>query len=815
MRKLLMVLSSVLAAVLVGFFSTAVAKADDHPHEESTNHCVCGGNSEGVSNPKNPDIFHKTCSTATWTGVSTAEQLAAEFAKKANVNIYLKNDITLEATLKPVQGYKYSVCLNGYTLTAPVNGRAFSTAGGNSKTYIRLSDCSEGKTGKVQANEETTAVTDPGGLVGVNSGGQFWMFGGTLTGGRTSSASGGGNVCVGNGTFYLYGGTISDGKVLTSDATKARGGNVSVYGTGTGAIYRFYMFGGTITNEDTLTETETGNAYDGGNIYVNIPANTTYEPHFEIHGGSIVGGTAAHAGGNIYVTGNITLVMDGGTVSDGLINNTGGGGNIYCASPFQMTGGTVSGGRILKSLNGGNGANVSLPKGSIGSFIKDEAVIGAVGSNSRSGAYCMAVTDSCEIGTGAKIGAAGQSNTIQLNGGSSDVTINGGLIYGWVAGVGGTLEINGGIITGTLRSAVYGSTACQMTVNGGFVKRAERYSSDAAMTLNGGYFGEIAATNPVTIGDGRKSVEFNHSESYDDTALVTAIAVIPETAPIGKRLALNESLSVYFEGEIDQTVPYLKNGTKISFAVDGGEAVTGEAETEGTLTRYAFDGITPECLKDEITADFISKGDDGKDYVLYTSTFTLKDYLDAVPSSSEYAAMSAEKKAAMDTLIRDLLVYGREAQKKFNHKTDDLVVAEDFTGSGRTPAGGATGMDPVINASNAGTVDGYFKLATVIHENTNWVRVQYKDNASDGATTFTLNDAEPELVENNFVCTAGMMPTEYDKVLVFKALRNGTPVATLTYSVNTYCVNRHVKNDVFADALFNYGASAKAFAAAE
>ncbi len=821
MKKLTVLMSCIAVSLLVLLFCGVTVKADnDHPHEDSTKHCYCGENSPGVAG----QTLH-TCSASNkatqWQPASTAADLETMFSQTSNQFYYLTCDITLNTPLAAKKGYQYSLCLNGYTLTAPAGERAFVLDSVNSSTYIRICDCSSGMKGRIQPNASTGTLSKAGGLVYIGSGGRLWFFGGTITGGRTSSESGGGNIYLKSGTMYMYGGTIADGKTVTSTASKARGGNISIYHTSS-AILRFVMYGGTITNADTLEGSETGNAYQGGNIYVNAPANNTYECYLEMHGGTITGGTAANAGGNLYMIGSgIAFTMDGGTISNGSINGTGGGGNVYSGIPFRMTGGTISGGRVLKSLSGGNGANVTLVAASSDNYLGGSAVLGKVDANSRSGGYNLAIASECVIEGNFQIGETGKANTIQLNAGTANVTVNSGLVLGMIAGVGGTLTVNGGIVTGKLRSTVYNSTACAITVNGGFAGSAEIANASASMTLNGGYFGEIKTTNPITIGAGKKQVSFSHSEPYLSTALQTAFAVIPEKAPVGKRMALNENLSILFEGVIDKSLPYLKNGTKISLSLDGAEAVTVPEVSLGTVSRYTFSGITPECMGDTIEADFVAVGDDGADYVLYSTTFTLKDYLNQIPASAEYAAFSAGKRAALDTLISDLIVYGGEAQRKFNHNTANLV-STGVTGSNRAPAGADTVLtfdgEPVPTAatvSDASVIPGFFKEATVIHENVNWIRVLFRDNSGDGNTTFTFEKEggmeETITLNNGYVCTDGLMPTEYGKTLTFKAYRLGSLLCSLAYSVNTYCKNK--AGNPFSDALYNYGVSAAEYAA--
>ena len=289
----------------------------------------------------------------------------------------------------------------------------------------------------------------------------------------------------------------------------------------------------------------------------------------------------------------------------------------------------------------------------------------------------------------------------------------------------------------------------------------------------------------------------------------------PVTAPsiTGRNAELKADLTVNIYADVDVTAyPGAKMVVTIGGANEKTIALPEAPEADGKY-KFVYDGVIPAWMNDEIVATLKA----ADDTVLDSKTFTLKSYLEAIPESAVYAAYSAEKKAAMDTLIKDLLVYGREAQIKFNHNTDNLIVDSAFEGSGRTSTANVLTMDPNITskAEADAAEHGYFKNVNVIHENQNWIRVLYTDKDNDGQTTFTMKKGDGAAVDmtlnQGYLCTEGIAPTDYDTLLTFQAIRNGSPIATITYSVNTYCTRKG--GNAFVDALYNYGVSAAAFAA--
>ena len=178
MKRITVLLSFIAFSLLVLLRGGNGAKADSaHPHEASTKHCLCGGTSPGVTE-KTPHACTASSQNTEWQPASTAADLETAFANTATDQYcYLTNDITLTAPLTPKKkGGKYSICLNGYTLTAPAGDRAFYISGVNSSTYVQISDCSPETTGKILPNAATGTLSKAGGLVYIGSGGRTMCF---------------------------------------------------------------------------------------------------------------------------------------------------------------------------------------------------------------------------------------------------------------------------------------------------------------------------------------------------------------------------------------------------------------------------------------------------------------------------------------------------------------------------------------------------------------------------------------------------------------------------------------------------------------
>lgn len=166
-------------------------------------------------------------SSGTATPVSDLTGLTAAATKGGNVQ--LRGDIKLTGTLS-INHKKLSIDLNGHTITAANNQRAFNISNGGT---LEIKD-SVGN-GIIQGNG---TVTGSGGAIYMEgSGSALTISGGTIQG-FTVSAHGGG-VYMSGGTFTMTGGKIYN---CSSSGTNLSGGGVYM------AEGTFDMSGGSIEN---------------------------------------------------------------------------------------------------------------------------------------------------------------------------------------------------------------------------------------------------------------------------------------------------------------------------------------------------------------------------------------------------------------------------------------------------------------------------------------------------------------------------------------------------------------------------------------
>lgn len=152
-----------------------------------------------------------TGGTSSGTATSVSDLTGLRAAATNGGNVQLNGDITLTDTLS-INNKKLSIDLNGHTITAASNQRAFNINGGT----LEIKD-SVGN-GIIQGNG---TVTGSGGAIYMEgSGSALTISGGTIQG-FTASTSGGG-VYMRDGTFNMTGGAIEN-------CTAPEGAGVKMY----------------------------------------------------------------------------------------------------------------------------------------------------------------------------------------------------------------------------------------------------------------------------------------------------------------------------------------------------------------------------------------------------------------------------------------------------------------------------------------------------------------------------------------------------------------------------------------------------------
>lgn len=256
-------------------------------------------------------------SSGDYSEVSSLDQLTYT---NNECKIRLAADTVMTKAVTVDSGNRLTIDLNGHTLTAAENSRAFFIQNG----ALTIEDSIGG--GVIQGSG---TVNGYGGAIlmnGSDSNNALTLAGGTI---RGFTAKYGAGVSMGNGTFRMTGGAIRN---CSATGGKADGGGV-------------YVSGGSFEMSDgTISACNAANA--GGGVYV-------LSGSFEMSGGSIEDCTADEgAGVKVYPSSGKTasFSMTGGEIKNCNKN----GVSIYAiggTSEFSMSGGTIED-------NGGDGVRV-------------------------------------------------------------------------------------------------------------------------------------------------------------------------------------------------------------------------------------------------------------------------------------------------------------------------------------------------------------------------------------------------------------------------------------------------------------------------
>ena len=232
--------------------------------------------------------------------------------------VRLTENIVMTTAVTVNSGNSLTIDLNGHTLTAPENDRAFRIQDG----ALTIEDGTG--TGVIQGSGTVTSYGGYGGAIWMSSNGSNNAL--TLTGGtiRGFTAKYGAGVYMGSGTFHMTGGAIQN--CLATDGGLADGGGV-------------YVFGGSFELTDgTISACKANNA--GGGVYVSSGS-------FEMSGGSIENCTA-HEGAGVKVYASNGKTASFSMNGSGEIKNCNQNGVSVSAigngtPEFTMDGGTIEG----------------------------------------------------------------------------------------------------------------------------------------------------------------------------------------------------------------------------------------------------------------------------------------------------------------------------------------------------------------------------------------------------------------------------------------------------------------------------------------
>lgn len=231
---------------------------------------------------------------------------------------------------------------------------------------------------------------------------------------------------------------------------------------------------------------------------------------------------------------------------------------------------------------------------------------------------------------------------------------------------------------------------------------------------------------------------------------------------------------------------------------------------------FEYKGIYPQKIADVVQLDIL----DGENAIANSrpTGFSVQGYLDQLyQQPAANFGYTEDQKAVMNTLIADLLTYGGASQVYKNYNLANLADSYDWIASVKTPANTYTPKS--VKAVTKTSTDDKFTAATLLCDNTLQIKVKFKaTNAAAvkfkvGTAVTVVPAADWEADEDQFTAlSAPIIAGRLSKTVEITLIdASETVLAGIKYSVESYLASGACDDADFADALLNYGRSAKAF----
>ena len=211
----------------------------------------------------------------------------------------------------------------------------------------------------------------------------------------------------------------------------------------------------------------------------------------------------------------------------------------------------------------------------------------------------------------------------------------------------------------------------------------------------------------------------------------------------------------------------------------------------GTLV-FQYTGINAQCMGDDLTFELVY---DNKTVASYGEAYSIKQY-----AINQYENASDELKA----FLRDMLVYGAEAQKSIGYKTDALVTeGVEWAILGDYYAAPEYTREIVNNNATSGVSSATLNVSYV-----NKVRFTLVDASKVKSVTINGTAAK---IEGKYVYTDAIKATDFGTVFELVVTTVDDQVITVRYNANAYIAVKMATSNL-AKSLNNYGQSAVAYA---
>lgn len=377
------------------------------------------------------------------------------------------------------------------------------------------------------------------------------------------------------------------------------------------------------------------------------------------------------------------------------------------------------------------------------------------------------------------------------------------------------LNITGGTYTGT--AAVYqtnvqgtGSDGVKVNISSGTFNGLVKAETTNVMAISGGTFDRAVIKDYCAN-------EFAPVKNEDGKYEVIKLNVIKQLK-LGNDLTM--SYSVDSEGYTVSHVTFSIYDATLNNNQGGYTAPKTVYIKDGS---FDFTGINPQRMVDTIKA-VVYLVKDGKTYTYIVEDYSVKDYCLSLLNDPNYNVKWSE-------IISNLLVYGAEAQKYMNYRTDTLVTDYFKDCAAFKKVSHEDKMDSAIRYNEAVGGNGDITISSKLLVLDNAVNVRVYFNLKDGidinnvkftAAVIQGNEEKHPEEFTSFKQDAngyyfeytGVMATELDNKIIFKSTINDAENVILNYNVNSYLV--WAKNDAklgaLVKALFSYGYTCDHFA---
>ena len=296
-------------------------------------------------------------------------------------------------------------------------------------------------------------------------------------------------------------------------------------------------------------------------------------------------------------------------------------------------------------------------------------------------------------------------------------------------------------------------------------------------------------------------------------AAIYAIYAKVCNAPM-RRPSIGKDLAITYDMIVDDLFIGKNNTLAVEFTMKdttGETASATVAHSEKTASKYSFrfEHLAPQVIGEAITISLKVVDGEGKDvYTLYTFTDSIKAYLMQV-------IKSAKQPALLKTLASDLLVYGQAIHDYLG--ATEIAKVLDGTEEGLT----SSNVEVPASAPEKSASSGVSKFvgAGVRVGNTNKMYFTFTPDTTKDVTVKINNMAVEATDLGNgtwVVYTPGVSAANHGDNVTAELFENGESVQTLAISINNYAyaMKDHATMKDVATALYRYGASAAAYAAA-